>query len=490
MTCHFRTTGEVASPEVLACVEAVGFQAGRYAPGLGLYIDLRTRLNTLLEVRASFQSRIGTPKESVAKRRRPNERVGRSDFSADEVDYARVLRDQVLRLLSDLDGQIADVRDWISRLDSYSTIDHRPSWSADFRRYQRIWPVGRLFDHFLYERLPARRDVWADIIERGSANARRSEYLARLDNELAVAIRDGWFVVFDTLTLSEFHEDAFFDCPTAFRDHVRSLGRSVNLVLERPAGHPYDDVFRYFAVPEYGKKNGRLHFHCIYLFKALPAGCVDPNLGRRVRNYREIIALKHWKWGFSAPIAARFSGDAFSAAGWLWPVDKLGRPLETKPPIAIAKYVSKYVTKSFLERELWQKSNGLQRSRQFRIRMTRSFGLTADLSRLSLPVLLEVSCLHYSVTRSARLLRRIALRQMSYRLAGTAIADFLGLIPPTTSLLERLRALTATSPGLRRVSSIDLGICRLRRQDISDECAAFIDALPCLSPNRVSLSAK
>jgi len=425
LTAHFRSTGEVASPEVLDAIEAVGFQAGRYAPGLGLYLDLRTRLNTLLEIRSNFDKVFGVSRTSDG-----SVTIGldewalatrRQEDRADRLDFVRRRR----RLLGDLDLQISGVQVWISRLDSYSTIDHRPSWSADFRRYLREWPCSRLFDHFLYQRLPARRDVWSYMLEQGSANARRTEYLSRLDIELSQAIASGWFVVFDTLTLEPDREDAFFDDPVAFRDHVRRLGRAVNVALDRPARDSYDDVFRYFAVPEYGKKTGRLHFHCIYLLKALPAGSVDPNVGRYVRSRREISALKVWQWGFSAPIAARFSGDAFTRAGWLWPVDRAGKPLESKPPIAIAKYVSKYVTKSFLEREPWQKNNGVQRQRQFRIRMSRSFGLRLDLSTLSLPALLEVSCLHYSVTKSARLLRRLALRQMSWRLAGTAIADFL-----------------------------------------------------------------
>lgn len=490
---HFRTTGEVASPEVLAAIEAVGFQAGRYAPGLGLYLDVRTRLNTLLEIRRGFDKHFGV--YHVKSGGRMVGRNGLDDWCFEVRDPAEradrhLYVARFRRLLGELDDQIDRVKIWQSRLDSNSTIDHRPSWSADFRRYQREWTCARLFEHFLYERLPARQDVWSYMIQQGSANARRSEYLSRLDIELAQAVRDGWFVVFDTLTIDPLREDAFFDNPTAFRDHVRRIGRLVNVACGKPARESYDDVFRYFAVPEYGKKTARLHFHCIYFMKRLPHDSTDPNVGRRVRNRREISTLKIWEWGYSAPISARFSGDAFSRAGWLWPVNRAGLPLEAKPPIAIAKYVSKYVTKSFLERTAWQKVNGQERARQFRVRMSRNFGLRLDLSTLSLPVLLEVSCLHYSATRSAKLLRRLALRQMSWKLAGTAIADFLGLIPPQTSLLERLRALTATSPGLRSRSFTDIGIRRLRLQDTSDECRAFLATVPRLSPNSVSLSAK
>src|SRR5206468_11413360 len=56
-----------------------------------------------------------------------------------------------------------------------------------------------------------------------------------------------------------------------------------------------------------------------------PTGSVDPNFGRRVRNRRQLNSLQNtWPYGYSMPIAVRYTQDAFSRSGWLWPVDAKG----------------------------------------------------------------------------------------------------------------------------------------------------------------------
>src|SRR5690606_40188978 len=55
----------------------------------------------------------------------------------------------------------------------------------------------------------------------------------------------------------------------------------------------------------------------------------DPNFGRRVRNRRQLNSLQNtWPYGYSMPIAVRYTQDAFSRSGWLWPVDAKGEPLK------------------------------------------------------------------------------------------------------------------------------------------------------------------
>src|SRR5207249_6415408 len=84
-------------------------------------------------------------------------------------------------------------------------------------------------------------------------------------------------------------------------------------------------------VPEYGTANGRLHFHAVHFMRTLPTGSVDPNFGRRVRNRRQLNSLQNtWPYGYSMPIAVRYTQDAFSRSGWLWPVDakEIGRAVQ------------------------------------------------------------------------------------------------------------------------------------------------------------------
>src|SRR5947207_14667746 len=91
----------------------------------------------------------------------------------------------------------------------------------------------------------------------------------------------------------------------------------------RKANDSHADCYQYFCVPEYGTANGRLHFHAVDFMRTLPTGSVDPNFGRRVRNRRLLNSLQNtWPYGYSMPIAVRYTQDAFSRSGWLWPVDR------------------------------------------------------------------------------------------------------------------------------------------------------------------------
>src|SRR2546430_2056088 len=90
----------------------------------------------------------------------------------------------------------------------------------------------------------------------------------------------------------------------------------------RKANDSHADCYQYFCVPEYGTANGRLHFDAVHFMRTLPTGSVDPNFGRRVRNRRRFDSLQNtWPYGYSMPIAVRYTKDAFSRSGWLSPVD-------------------------------------------------------------------------------------------------------------------------------------------------------------------------
>src|SRR5262249_36818098 len=67
----------------------------------------------------------------------------------------------------------------------------------------------------------------------------------------------------------------------------------------------------------------------VHFMRTLRTGSVDPNFGRRVRNRRQLNSLQNtWPYGYSMPIAVRYTQDAFSRSGWLWPVDAKGEPLK------------------------------------------------------------------------------------------------------------------------------------------------------------------
>src|SRR5688572_17585202 len=58
-----------------------------------------------------------------------------------------------------------------------------------------------------------------------------------------------------------------------------------------------------------------------------------------------LILVVGYSYGYSMPIAVRYTQDAFSRSGWLWPVDAKGEPLKATSYMAVGFYVAKYVNK-------------------------------------------------------------------------------------------------------------------------------------------------
>src|SRR5262249_42030426 len=52
---------------------------------------------------------------------------------------------------------------------------------------------------------------------------------------------DGWFIVFDTLTLADDRLEAFYDNPNALRDYFRDIGRMVLAAEGRKANDSHAD---------------------------------------------------------------------------------------------------------------------------------------------------------------------------------------------------------------------------------------------------------
>src|SRR5207249_10431575 len=65
------------------------------------------------------------------------------------------------------------------------------------------------------------------ILEASTMKSRRGFAIQRLMNAMRQAHADGWFIVFDTLTLADDRLEAFYDNPNALRDYFRDIGRMV-----------------------------------------------------------------------------------------------------------------------------------------------------------------------------------------------------------------------------------------------------------------------
>src|SRR5437667_7162607 len=68
--------------------------------------------------------------------------------------------------------------------------------------------------------------------------------IQRLMNAMRQAHADGWFIVFDTLTLADDRLEAFYDNPNALRDYFRDIGRMVLAAEGRKANDSHADCYQ------------------------------------------------------------------------------------------------------------------------------------------------------------------------------------------------------------------------------------------------------
>ena len=97
------------------------------------------------------------------------------------------------------------------------------------------------------------------------------------------------------------------------------------------------------------------------------------------------IGFRRPKFGFSNPIAVRNDAhDAFSRLGWSWPLDKSGQPRKPSAPLALARYLSKYMSKE----------TGV-----CRCRMSQNYGLKGLMSEFETMTLPELFTMHEDASR-------------------------------------------------------------------------------------------
>lgn len=216
-------------------------------------------------------------------------------------------------------------------------------------------------------------------------NSRKLDYTRRLHAEFREAERNGWFVIFDTVTYSNSNlQESIRNGNSHIRDYCRTIGRritthihgSLTYLAPNPddihsdvrRSHRIQDNYKYFVVPEFGSQTGRIHFHILHFCADLPDEWkIDPMRSPDSKN-REIAAMKHlWPYGWSTPMTSRYSPtDAWGRLGHHWPRKKDGSPMPTGAIGRVANYLTKYINKSMAEKK---KGNF-----PWRISMTRQFG--------------------------------------------------------------------------------------------------------------------
>src|SRR5258708_35788866 len=99
--------------------------------------------------------------------------------------------------------------------------------------------------------------------------SRRGSAIQRLMNAMRQAHADGWFIVFDTLTLADDRLEGFYGNPNALRDYFRDIARMVLAAEGLKATDSHSDCCQNFCVPEYRTANDRHHFHTGPLLRTL-----------------------------------------------------------------------------------------------------------------------------------------------------------------------------------------------------------------------------
>src|SRR5699024_10655014 len=143
-----------------------------------------------------------------------------------------------------------------------------------------------------------------------------------------------------------------------------------------------------------------------------------------------------WPYGYSMPIADRYTQDAFSRSGWLWPVDAKGEPLKATSYMAVGFYVAKYVNKKS-DMDLAAKGIGakewnnslktklsLLRKKLCKITMSRYIGMKMlRMTNLSTEYLIQLNKVRYVATPFNQILKQNEKSDMSVRLAKETVND-------------------------------------------------------------------
>src|SRR6266496_1222275 len=250
-------------------IEACGISTLSQSPMLGFHKQMDNRIKLLEEI-LSF--------------RMQGVEFDNGDMYVDGHKAASDVRDEFVSVTEKLMDELAQCYNVLPQLDINNTIDHRPEGDEKWflenektvtqfcRKLAAERPLKDIRDEYNYPKKKGIKDECSRLLEASTMKSRRGFAIQRLMNAMRQAHADGWFIVFDTLTLADDRLEAFYDNPNALRDYFRDIGR--------------------------------LHFHAVHFMRTLPTGSVDPNFGRRVRNRRQLNSLQNtWPYGYSMPIA-------------------------------------------------------------------------------------------------------------------------------------------------------------------------------------------
>ena len=326
------------------------------------------------------------------------------------------------------------------------------------------------------------------MLRNKTLKARKYELSTRLRYEMHFRLKQGWFVLFNTLTCDAQNIHRVFEAGSLdWSNYIRSVDRAIgskvhgswrNAVFARRNG---DEFHTYFAVVERGTEHGRLHIHVLHFMKDLPFGYACPNRGLLVPNKREYASFKcFWSFGFSSPVAVRINlSDAWSKIGWRWPVSIQNgnyTPVKSSHPDAVCSYIGDYIT-DILE---YNNDNNRKVGIQWRTRLSRKLGLLPleillkKLSRVSKlrlcqnPIQLSrMKLLRRPIPR--HLMRRLIIKELLRNSTKKSMMmKFFINLKLKENIYKQFKSVITEIPQLELPSSGSLPIQNLKQTDVFD----------------------
>src|SRR5207244_12251016 len=153
-----------------------------------------------------------------------------------------------------------------------NTIDHRPEGDEKWflenektvtqfcRKLAAERPLKDIRDEYNYPKKKGIKDECSRLLEASTMKSRRGFAIQRLMNAMRQAHADGWFMVFDTLTLADDGLEAFYDNPNVLRDFFVDIGRMVLAAVGSKDNNSHAACYNYFFAHDYGQVNGRFCF--------------------------------------------------------------------------------------------------------------------------------------------------------------------------------------------------------------------------------------
>src|SRR2546421_6914351 len=123
--------------------------------------------------------------------------------------------------------ELAQCYNVLPHLGINNTIDHRPEGDAKWflenektvtqfsRKLAAERPFKDIRDEYNYPKKKGIKDECSRLLEAAAMKSRRGFAIQRLMNAMRQAHADGWFIVFDTLTLTDDRLVVFYDNTTA-----------------------------------------------------------------------------------------------------------------------------------------------------------------------------------------------------------------------------------------------------------------------------------